>query len=158
MMPYRESKISAHHNYLVNAILTPGFVVGDPNSEKGFYFLADLVLPGESTPRISTRITDDHGMVLLELSWNRIRENQGGYTHQSVEGGFRILQPSGKLLFEVCTRSFPKGHLTRITGTVVDEKGRIRMEPLGESIRVYGKAELVLETPFVFSRSKGDFP
>jgi len=44
---FRESKISAHHNYLVNDMLTPGFVVGDPGSGKGFYFLADFVLPGE---------------------------------------------------------------------------------------------------------------
>jgi hypothetical protein len=47
MVKFRESKISAHHNYLVNDLLTPSFVVGDPNSGKAFYFLADLVIEPE---------------------------------------------------------------------------------------------------------------
>ncbi len=153
MIQYHESRISAHHNYLVNGMLTPGFVVGDPNSGKGFWFLADLVLPGESTPRISTRIVDEQGLTLLELDWNRIRENRGGgYSHKSIPGGFCIEQPSGAPLFEVRTHSFPKGYVTWIKGNLVDEKGCLRMAPLGDSIQVHGEAELILEAPFVYSR------
>lgn len=152
MIKYRESRISAHHNYLVNGMLTPGFVVGNPNSGKGFYFLADLVLPGEGTPRISARIADDQGLTLLELNWNRIRKNRDGYGHKSIQGGFCIEQPSGGPLFEIRTHSFPRGYVTCISGRLLDEKGRLRMEPLGESIQVHGEAELILESPFAYSQ------
>ena len=152
MVQYRESRISAHHNYLVNGMLTPGFVVGNPNSGQGFYFLADLVLPGENTPRISARIVDKQGSTLLELNWNRISKNRDGFDHKSIQGGFCIEQPSGALLLEVRTHSFPRGHLTWINGRLFDEKGRIRMEPLGESIQVHGEAELILESPFAYSQ------
>ena len=152
MVQYRESRISAHHNYLVNGMLTPGFVVGNPNAEKGFYFLADLVLPGESTPRISARIADDQGVTLLELNWNRLRKNRDGYGHRPIQGGFCIEQPSGALLFEVRTHSFPMGYITRISGRLLDEEGRLRMEPLGESIQVHGNAELILASPFAYSQ------
>ena len=152
MVQYRESRISAHHNYLVNGMLTPGFVVGNPNSGQGFYFLADLVLPGESTPRISARIVDKQGSTLLELNWNRIRKNRDGYGYKSIPGGFCIEQPSRAPLFEVHTHSFPKGYITWINGRLFDEKGRIRMEPLGESIQVHGEAELILESPFAYSK------
>jgi hypothetical protein len=152
MVKYRESRISAHHNYLVNGMLTPGFVVGNPNSGKGFYFLADLVLPGESTPRISVRIADDQGLTLLELNWNRIRKNRDGYGHKSIQGGFCIVQPSGASLFEVRTHSFPGGYVTWISGRLLDEKGRLRMEPLGESVQIHGEAELILESPFAYSQ------
>ena len=151
MVKYRESRLSAHHNYLVNGMLTPGFAVGDPNAKKGFYFLADLVLPGESTPRISARIEDEQGLILLELNWNRIRKCREGYGHKSIQGGFCIEQPSGTPLFEVRTHSFAKGFVTWICGRLSDEQGRLRMEPLGESIQVHGKADLILESPFTYA-------
>jgi len=47
MVEFTESRISAHHNYLVNDRLTPGFVVGNPNSDSGFFFLADFDIPME---------------------------------------------------------------------------------------------------------------
>ncbi len=152
MIPYRESRISAHHNYLVNGMLTPGFVVGDPNSEKGFWFLADLVLPEESTPRVSTRIADEQGGVLLELHGNRMQENRGGYAYRPIQDGFCVEQPSGEPLFEVRTHRFPRGYITWMHGRLMDEKGRLRMEPLGESIQVHGEAELILESPFAWSQ------
>ena len=77
MINHRESLISAHHNYLVNSMLSPGFILGDPNSQDDFWFLADMVLPGESTPRISGRLYDSQGLFLLELNWNKIGENPG---------------------------------------------------------------------------------
>ena len=123
MIIYRESKISAHHNYLVNNILTPGFVVGDPNADSGFYFLADVVLPGESTPRISSRIFDEKGQLLLELDWNRIRKNPGKFKHQPILGGFQILNNSGAPALIVRTETFPNGYLTYLTARLLDEKG-----------------------------------
>jgi len=150
MVNFSESTISAHHNYLVNDMLTPGFVVGDPNSSEGFYFLADLVLPGESTPRISARLVDKEGKVLVELRWNRIGQNACECTYQAMPDGFRILNSSKEELLEVRTMSYPNGYLTRIKATLPDEDGRLRIEPLGESIRVHGEANLKLDEPFLF--------
>ena len=148
MIEYGESKISAHHNYLVNNVLTPGFVVGDRDSQNDFYFLADLVYPGESTPRISARLLDEKGVFLVELNWNRMIKNPGSCSYGSITEGFRIMRPSGETLLEVRTQSFPNGYLTRITARLFDENGVLRMEPMGESIQVHGMSELVLEMPF----------
>lgn len=148
MIKFLESKISAHHNYLVNNLLTPGFVMGDPNSEEGFYFLADIVPPGESTPRISARFLDEQGDLLLELRENRIDENPGRCICQSPSGCFRIIDSSSKPLLEARTQNFPNGHLTHIKTRLLDEHGDLRAEPLGESIQVHGEAKLVLEAPF----------
>lgn len=148
MIEYRESKISAHHNYLVNNMLTPGFVVGDRDSQNKFYFLADLVYPGESTPRISARLMDEKGIFLVELNWNRIIENPGRCSYRSIAGGFRIVHPSGETLLEVRTQSFPNGYLTQIIARLFDENGILRIEPMGESIQVHGVSKLVLDEPF----------
>ena len=148
MIEYRESKISAHHNYLVNNMLTPGFVVGDRDSQNKFYFLADLVYPGESTPRISSRLLDEKGIFLVELNWNRIVENPGSCSYRSIAGGFRIMHLSGETLLEIRTQSFPNGYLTHITARLFDENGVLRMEPMGESIQVHGMSGLVLDEPF----------
>ena len=147
-MKYQKSQISSHHNYLVNNILTTGIIVGDPRS--GFFFLADVVLLGESTPRISARLMNEKGLLLLELDWNRIQENPGGCSYQSIPGGFRISQPSDEPIVEVQTQAFTNGYLTRIKGRMFDENGILRMESLGESIRVHGEAQLVLESPYSF--------
>lgn len=148
MIKFLESKISAHHNYLVNDLLTPGFVTGDPNSEEGFYFLADIVPTGEGTPRISARFLDEQGGLLLELRENRINENPGGCIWQASSGDYRIMYPSSKPLLELRTQDFPNGHLTYIKTRLSDEHGELRVEPLGESIQVHGEARLVLEAPF----------
>ena len=148
MVEFKESKISAHHNYLVNDLLTPGFVLGNPNSRDGFYFLADVVHPEQGTPRISGRLMNEQGDFLLELDQNRIGENPFGCTHHPLPGGFRILHPSDEPLLEVVTQVFPRGHLTRIKARLFDEQGDLRMEPLGNSIQVHGESKLVLDTPF----------
>ena len=148
MMEYRESLISAHHNYLVNRMLSPGFFLGDPRSNDGFFFLADLVLPGESTPRISARLFDDSGFFLVELRWNRIGKNPGGCSYQSTAGGFRLLSETGESLIEVNTESFARGYLTRIQGRLYDESGALRMEPAYDGIKVYGEGRLALDAPF----------
>ena len=151
MIKFKESKISAHHNYLVNDLLTPGFFLGDPNSRNAFYFLADPVLSERRTPRISARLMDEKGKLLLELMGNRIGENPGECTYQAFKGGFRIRHRSDEPLLEILTHNFPRGHLTYIKGRLFDENGHLRIEPLGESIQVHGEAHLVLETPFTFS-------
>jgi len=79
-------------------MLTPGFVVGDRHSRNNFYFLADLVYPGESTPRISARLLDEKGVFLVELNWNRIIENPGSCSYGSIAEGFRILHLSDEAL------------------------------------------------------------
>ena len=150
MQEYKESLISAHHNYLVSGMLTPGFVLGEPGSEKGFYFLADPVLPGESTPRICARLVNEQGDTLVELKWNRIRSNPGGCSMKSVKGGFQLLDASGGLLFEVGTETFTNGYLTRIKGTLTDEKGHVRMERFEDGIRVHGSAAQALDRPYPF--------
>lgn len=148
MIKFTESKISAHHNYLVNDLLTPGFVVGDPNSSDAFYFLADLVLPGESTPHISARIMDEKGDLLLELNGSQMGENPGKCDYHPLQGGFKIFRRPNEPLLEVLTQNFPRGHMTRIKARLFDEKGDLRVEPLGESIQVHGEAKLVLDAPF----------
>jgi len=147
MIEYRESIVSAYHNYLVNDMLTPGFLVGDPNSQNSFFFLADLVQPGQTPPRISARLLDKQGKCLVELNENEIRENPGGCIQRTVPGGSCILLPSKATLLETNTRSFANGYLTTIKATLLDEKGNPRIEPLGESVQIQGEAELNLGSP-----------
>ena len=151
MIDYRESHISAHHNYLVNGMLTPGFVVGDPNAREGFYFLADLVLPGESHHSIHARLCDEKGRLLVEIRWNRLGSNPYGCTYRSVPGGFGILTPEGGTVIEVTTVELTNGYLTTINGTLYDERGEVRMESDGDGITVRGPARPALETPFRFA-------
>lgn len=147
-MNQKESKISAHHNYLVNDVLTPGFALGNPGAKTGFFFLADVVLPGESTPRVSARLFDGEGELVVELMWNRIKKNPGDIQFQSLPHGFRLLYPSGEAMLSVQTEQFTNGYLSRIQGKLYDEKGSLRMEPSPESVTVYGEALLTLEIPF----------
>lgn len=150
MIKYRESQISAHHNYLVNDMLTKGFVIGDPNSKTGFYFLADVVLPGDKNSRIFCRLVDEEGNLILALNGNHIRENPGEYIYESTQAGFQILGPSHEPFFEVRTQSFPNGYISYIKARLHDESGMLRIETLGESIHVHGEAGLSLDFPFVF--------
>jgi len=150
-MKHRESLLSAHHNYLVNNMLSPGFVLGDPGSQDDFYFLADLVLPGESTPRVSARLFDEGGHLLFELKWNRMGENPGRFSYQSTPGGFCVLNLSGQSLLNVDTKKFANGYLTHIQGRLYDRRGRLRLETSHESIQVHGEATLALNAPYVFS-------
>jgi hypothetical protein len=148
MIAFRESRISAHHNYLVNDMLTPGFLVGDPHGVLCFYFLGDLVLPGERTARISCRLLDGEGRATATIHWNRIVENPGKCLHQPGLNGFRILGSDREPILEVRTETFANGYLTKFRGRLPDEKGTLRVEPMGESIQVHGPARLVLEEPF----------
>ena len=151
-MTDRRSYISAHHNYVINSVLSPGFVIGDPASEDEFYFLADLVLPGESTSRISARLFDAHGNFLIELNWNRIVENPTNCSFKSTPEGFHILYPGGEILLGVTTQHFTNGHLTHINGRLYDAGGTVRIEPYHEDIRTHDDDWISLRAPYKFSR------
>jgi hypothetical protein len=148
MISFRESRISAHHNYLVNDMLTPGFLVGDPHGTSSFYFLGDLVLPGERTARISCRLLNGEGRPMATLHWNRIVDNPAGCVRQPAQNGFVILGPEREPILEVRTETFANGFLTKVRARLSDEEGALRVEPMGESIQVHGPAQLVLEEPF----------
>jgi len=147
MLKFRESLVSAHHNYLVNQTLSPGFLVGDPDSKEDFYFLADVVPSGESEPRISCRLYDAQGQFVLETEAERILNNPLGCMRHSIPGGYRIVLPSRESLLSVQTESFANGFLTRIQGKLYDREGKLRMEPYYDSIQIHGEARLTLSAP-----------
>lgn len=148
MLKSRESLVSAHHNYLVNQMLSPGFVIGNPDSRDEFYFLADAVPPGESEPRIYCRLYDARGNFVLETEPKRIVANPLGCVRQSFPGGYRIVPPSGEAPLTVQTESFANGFLTRIQGKLFDREGKLRIEPYYDAIQVHGEAGLTLSTPY----------
>ena len=148
MVKQRESLISAYHNYLINNMLSPGFYVGVPDSATDFYFLADMMLPGEMTPPISARLYDSSGSALLELKRNSITENPRQCVLEATPQGFRIVCPPDELVLDVNTQRFANGYLTRIKAKLHDSKGVLRIEPSFEGIHVYGDACLTLSAPF----------
>jgi len=144
MLKFRESLVSAHHNYLVNQMLSPGFLLGDLNSKEDFWFLADVVPVGMKEPSIHGRIFDRQGHFVLETGFNRIMENPQGCVIEPVAGGFQIRYAGGEPLLKVRTVSFANGYLTTIQGKLYDREGKIRVEPLLDGIQVYGKGTLAL--------------
>jgi hypothetical protein len=149
MLKCRESLISAHHNYLVNQMLTPGFVLGDPDSADDFFFLGDVVLPPESDPKLYGRLFDERGVLILRMAGEEILENPGGCVRQKLVGGFRILYASGEPLLSVRTEAFANGYLTRIQGKLYDRDGKVRMEPIYDSARVFGEKTFCLSSPLL---------
>lgn len=145
---YRESRLSAHHNYLLGGLPAPGFVLGDPQNPKTFFFLADVVLPGESTPRISARIFDKTGRLLAELRWNRLEKNPLGCARNSTPGGFQLLGAAREPVLEVETQAFANGYLTRLRGRLFDQAGTLCLETAGESLRVVTGSHAILLEPF----------
>jgi hypothetical protein len=149
MLKFRESLVSAHHNYLVNQMLSPGFSLGDPDSKDEFYFLADVVPVGESESKIYARLYDAQGAFVLQMEPKRISENPLGCLRQPFPGGYRIVLPSGEPLLNVQTESFANGYLTRIQGKLYDREGKLRMEPYYDAIQIHGEARLALEGPLL---------
>jgi hypothetical protein len=152
MVKQTESLISAYHNYLVNNMLSPGFYVGAPDSATDFYFLANMMLPGEMTPPISARLYDSSGTVLLELESNSITENPRHCVFETTPQGFRIVCPPDELVLDVNTQRFANGYFTRIQAKLYDSNKMLRMEPSYEGIQVYGEACLALDAPFDFHK------
>jgi hypothetical protein len=126
-------------------MLSPGFLLGDPGSQEDFYFLADVVPPGENIPRISGRLFDSEGKLLVELKMGQIARNPGGCSVQNSPAGFRLLHPPGETLLNVSTQVFTNGYLTRIQGRLFDHAGNLRAEPSHEGVKVYGEATLALK-------------
>jgi hypothetical protein len=147
MLKFRESLVSAHHNYLMNQMLSPGFLVGNPDSKDDFYFLADVVPPRESEPRIYCRFYDAEGNFVLEAEPKRIVDNPLGCLRQSFPGGYRMVLPSGETLLSVQTETFANGFLTRIQGKLYDREGKLRLEPSYDAIQIHGEARLTLAPP-----------
>ena len=148
MLKSRESVVSAHHNYLVNRMLAPGFLIGNPDSKDEFYFLADVVLPGESEPKIYSRLYDGQGVFVLEIEARGIVQNPLGCRRQPFPGGYRIVMPSGETLLNVQTESFANGFLTRIQGKLYDQGGKLRIESYYDAIQVHGEVGRWLKEPF----------
>jgi hypothetical protein len=148
MLKFRESLVSAYHNYLVNQMLFPGFLVGDPDSRDKFYFLADVVRHGEGEPKIYARFYDSRGDFVLEMEPKLIVENPLECVLQSFPGGYRIVLPSGEPLLSVQTESFANGFLTRLQGKLYDSEGTLRIEPYYDSIQLHGEARLALSAPY----------
>jgi hypothetical protein len=153
MLKQRESLISAYHNYLVNNMLSPGFYVGIPYSATDFYFLADMMLPGEVEPPISARLYDSSGSFLAELQRNSITKNPRHCVFEATPQGFRIVFSPKEVFLDVNTQRFANGYLTRINAKLHDSNGELRIEPSYEGIHVYGEACLTLSAPF--DRQKG---
>jgi hypothetical protein len=148
MLSHKESLISAYHNYLVNDMLSPGFILGDPDQKNDFYFVADIMLPGETLPIISTRFFDSKGDFLLHLTDNKLKTNPKQCAIYHAANGFRIHYASGELLLSVMTQAYTNGYLTMIQGKLYDPSGRTRMEPSFEGVKVPEPARLVLDAPF----------
>ena len=144
MLKFRESLVNAHHNYLVNRMLSPGFLLGDLNSKTDFWFLADVVPVGMNEPRIHGRIFDSQGRFILEMGFNNIIENPTGCMVERLAGGFQIRCVGGEPLLKVHTEVFANGYLTRIQGKLYDREGKIRVEPLLDGIQVFGEGTLAL--------------
>ncbi len=144
MLKFRESMVSAHHSYLVNQMLSPGFLLGELNSKEDFWFLADIVPSGMKEPSIHGRIFDHQGHYVLEMGFNKITENPEGCVIEPLAGGFQIRYVRGEPLLKVHTVSFANGYLTRIQGKLYDREGKIRVEPLMDGIQVFGKGTLAL--------------
>lgn len=152
---FRQSLISAYHNYLVNSILTPGFLLGGYDAGDDFWLLADVLLPGEKAPFLSGRFYDAAGNFLLHLRGNKIVENPAGCAARSSGEDFSLLYPSGEVLLALQTEVFANGCLTRFQGKLYDKGGRLRMEPSFESAKVFGDAHWALDTPLRFHEKTG---
>ena len=146
-MKFRESLISAHHNYLINQMLTPGFILGQANGEDEFWLLADVLLPGEKAPYLSGRFYDGKGVFLLHMQGCEIVENPGNCILRASAEGFRLLRPSGEMLLSLDTEVFANGFLTRVQGKLYDKKGSLRLEPSFESANVFGDDQWALYAP-----------
>lgn len=135
-MKYREGLISAYHNYLIDQMLTPGFVLGEPEGGEDFWLLADVLFPEEKAPFLAGRFFDQAGRLLAEMQGEEIIRNPGNCVLRPCGEGFDLLHPSGDLLLAARTEVFANGYLTRIQGKLHDRKGLLRLESAFDSTRV----------------------
>ena len=83
------------------------------------------------------------------MAGEEILENPGRCIRQNLAGGFRILYASGERLLSVHTEAFANGYLTRIQGKLYDRDGKIRVEPIYDSARVFGEKTFCLSSPLL---------
>lgn len=155
-MKYRESLISAHHNYLIDRMLTPGFILGEADREDDFWLLAEVLQPEEKAPLLSGRFYDQEGRFIAALGGGGITDNPGRCVLQTAGEGFQLFYASGEVLLAVRTEVFANGYLSRIQGKLYDRKGALRMEPSFDSARVLGEPWRALDAPTRAERN-GDF-
>jgi hypothetical protein len=144
----KESVISAYHNYRVNGMICSGFVLGDPDADQGFYFLADMVEPPQTRPSISARLFDRSSAMTVEILANHIITNPGGIVQISTPSGYRLLGPAKKIILEVSTRRLTNSYGTSLKARLVDEHGKRRMEPQAQGVAIYDAAIIGLKHPF----------
>lgn len=142
-MEFRESFISAYHNYLINQMLTPGFLLGGPDPGDDFWLLADVLLPGEKGPYLSGRFYDPEGNFLLYMQGGEVVDNPGHCLLRKSGDDFLVLYPSEDMLLAAHTELFANGSLTRIQGKLYDKTGSLRMEPSFESARLFGEVQWI---------------
>lgn len=150
MLKFRESFVSAYHNYFINQMLTPGFILGEPDDREDFWLVADCVVPEQKPPCLSGRFYNVGGGFILTIEKNEILENPGGCLLDTMADGFRLLYPSGEVLLAVHCEVFANGYLSRIQGKLHDSRGALRMEPSFESAKIFGKARWGLCAPVRF--------
>jgi len=150
VVQFRESRISSYHNYLINEMLTPGFLLGEQEQGDDFWLLADVLQPGERKPYLSGRLYGPEGDFLLRLRGSEIVENPGNCLLRTVAEGFRLLYPSGEELLALYTELFANGSVSRIQGRLYDRERALRMAPSFESARVFGALQWMLERPLRF--------
>lgn len=153
MVKFRESFVSAYHNYFVNRMLTPGFILGEPDDRDDFWLVADYVPPERKPPFLSGRFYDAGGGLLLTMEGNEILENPGGCLLEPLADRLRLIAPSGEVLLAVQCEVFANGFLSRVQGKLYDRKGSLRMEPSFESARVFGEAQWGLCSPVRFQKT-----
>ena len=152
MLDITEGIISANHNYIINAMPIAGFVLGNPNRNKGFWFLADVINPEDELPLISGSLYNKKGEPFLEIYRNKVKKNPGNCIHYITPTGYGIKYPDEKELLTVETEHFANGHITYLSGEIYDHQGVLRMKSLPKSTQVYGTPFLILDKPFNFSK------
>ena len=95
-MKFRESLISAHHNYLVNQMSNPRALSWVTPTLTMNFSSWGRVTPPESKPTLYGRFFNEKGVFVLRFAGEEIVENPGGCMLQKMAGGFRILRASGR--------------------------------------------------------------
>ena len=148
MIKTKESKISAFHNYLINSMLSPGLLTGNPHTGNAFYLLFDVIEPGDKMPLVYATIYSSKKELMAKIRNNELIENPGRCTIHFDQGYFAVSGPDERVILVAKTQEFTNGYMTTISARLYDEKGILRVEPLGESIHVRGQESSVLSSPF----------
>ncbi len=144
MLNVKESRVSAYHNYLINGMLSPCMLIGEQNGGNGFYLLFDFVSPGGRMPLVNGTIYGPQKDVLARIKENELIENPGACSFHFIQGDFALSAPDNKAILVAKTHEFTNGYMTTINARLYDEKGILRVEPLGNSIQVHGEANTAL--------------